>query len=431
MRRSARQARLLPELRAGARAAPARARLGRAGRPGRPLVPREARDAGGRDRRRQPRLQRPADRRPGRASDRRRATGPSATTRTTTWPRCSSRTRSRAPPRCSGAICWRRRMPFPQPPGEQYHDHWLALVALASGRIAYVDRPLYDYVQHGGATLGHAAAARMPTGLGQRVRRLLGGSAGEAALGSRAGYFYGFRRLQLLAQVLLMRCGDRMDAKLARRTAPADSRRALARVDALAGGQALARPVRAGRDRWRRAHPAPGDRLAARAAGARRSVAAGRRRASRSRRRTTRACPATSGPRSPAAAPNHPFVRKLAGFIEPLELAISERAPRRVNLLVPTIELKHLFGGYIAKFNLARKLAEQGLRTQDRRRRPDAATCPLDWRRAGRVLRGAGRPVRPGRGRVRARRGRSAGGQSRRIASSRPPGGPPTSPGRR
>ena len=40
-------------------------------------------------------------------------------------------------------------LPFPDTPGLQFHDHWLGLVALAAGDIAYVDRPLYDYVQHG------------------------------------------------------------------------------------------------------------------------------------------------------------------------------------------------------------------------------------------------------------------------------------------
>ena len=38
--------------------------------------------------------------------------------------------------------------------------------------------------------------------------------------------------------------------------------------------------------------------------------------------------------------------------------------PSRVNLLVPTIDLAHLFGGYIAKFNLARRLAERGHRVR-------------------------------------------------------------------
>jgi glycosyltransferase involved in cell wall biosynthesis len=40
-------------------------------------------------------------------------------------------------------------LPFPEAPGPAFHDHWLALVSLAIGGIAYVDRPLQDYVQHG------------------------------------------------------------------------------------------------------------------------------------------------------------------------------------------------------------------------------------------------------------------------------------------
>ena len=40
------------------------------------------------------------------------------------------------------------------------------------------------------------------------------------------------------------------------------------------------------------------------------------------------------------------------------------RRARRVNLLIPTIDLRHFFGGYIAKLNLARRLAERGLRVR-------------------------------------------------------------------
>jgi glycosyltransferase involved in cell wall biosynthesis len=269
-------------------------------------------------------------------------------------------------------------LPFPEPPGEQYHDHWLALVALASGRITYVDRPLYDYVQHGEATLGHAAAARVPTSLGQRARRLLTGSAGEAALGSRAGYFYGFRRLQLLAQVLLMRCGDRMGAS------SRDSLRRLIRGERSPASMLwlAGRPSRA---RFGRSETSGAEHILLQGIAWRhvqRVLALGRRRPPKGQPIEAphdASLPETAGPRSPAAAPNHPFVRKLASFIEPLELAISEDAPRRVNLLVPTIELKHLFGGYIAKFNLARKLAEQGLRT--RIVAVDSTPhLPLDWR---------------------------------------------------
>jgi glycosyltransferase involved in cell wall biosynthesis len=51
-------------------------------------------------------------------------------------------------------------LPFPEPVGDPFHDQWIAAVALATGRIAYVKRPLYDYVQHGGAARGHEAAMR-------------------------------------------------------------------------------------------------------------------------------------------------------------------------------------------------------------------------------------------------------------------------------
>jgi hypothetical protein len=65
--------------------------------------------------------------------------------------------------------------------------------------------------------------------------------------------------------------------------------------------------------------------------------------------------------------------------VEPLRLDVRDAAPRRVNLLLPTIELKHLFGGYITKFNLARKLAEQGLRARIVTVDP-TPTLPRSWR---------------------------------------------------
>jgi len=45
-------------------------------------------------------------------------------------------------------------LPFPHV-RSAYHDHWLACVALALGTVSYIDRPLYDYVQHSQNVLGH------------------------------------------------------------------------------------------------------------------------------------------------------------------------------------------------------------------------------------------------------------------------------------
>jgi glycosyltransferase involved in cell wall biosynthesis len=103
-------------------------------------------------------------------------------------------------------------LPFPEPPGDQFHDHWLGLVALSTGRIAYVDRPLYDYVQHEHATLGHVAA-NVGVSRGVFVARLLRGQWRGLLSGWRAAYFLAYCRLRLLAEVLLMRAGGAMDRR--------------------------------------------------------------------------------------------------------------------------------------------------------------------------------------------------------------------------
>ena len=122
-------------------------------------------------------------------------------------------------------------IPFPEAPGLQFHDHWLGLVAMALGEVAYVDRPLYDYVQHGGAVLGKVTEEEQP-----RRRQSL-----RAALRSwRVAYFWGFAGREVLAQALLVRCGQRLTAA---------KRRALRRFIAsgrspLAFAWLLTRPLR-------------------------------------------------------------------------------------------------------------------------------------------------------------------------------------------
>src|SRR4029453_13309835 len=57
-------------------------------------------------------------------------------------------------------------------------------------------------------------------------------------------------------------------------------------------------------------------------------------------------------------------VGTVAAKIAPLELAIQEDGPARVNILIPKIDLEHFFGGYITKLNLPRRLAERGARVR-------------------------------------------------------------------
>ncbi len=45
-------------------------------------------------------------------------------------------------------------LPFPPAAGHVYHDHWIACLALALDRIAFVAEPLHDYVQHDDNVVG-------------------------------------------------------------------------------------------------------------------------------------------------------------------------------------------------------------------------------------------------------------------------------------
>lgn len=117
-------------------------------------------------------------------------------------------------------------LPFPALGPEAHHDHWVALVALALGRIQYVDRPLYDYVQHGGALLGHGVAntaSAEPRAVG-KLRALIGDLAGPAAEERRRRRMRRWRldypflvATQESAKMLLLRCGNRVAASKRRR----------------------------------------------------------------------------------------------------------------------------------------------------------------------------------------------------------------------
>jgi hypothetical protein len=88
-----------------------------------------------------------------------------------------------------------------------------------TGEIAYVDRPLYDYVQHPGAVIGHAGANRGVVG-GSFARRLLalrGRPPGRLRTEWRRIYFDEYCRMALSAVALRARLGDRIDAR-SRRT---------------------------------------------------------------------------------------------------------------------------------------------------------------------------------------------------------------------
>ncbi|HTU15586.1 MAG TPA: glycosyltransferase [Solirubrobacterales bacterium] len=255
-----------------------------------------------------------------------------------------------------------RALPFPELPGEQYHDHWLAMVALALGEVRYVDRPLYDYVQHGGAVLGHEKANEGIISGGwrradpRRWREIFGGWA--------SCYFDVYLRLKAISQTVLARCGDRM--------APA-KRRALKRF--------------AGSDRsaiglaWLALRPMRSLAGHTETMGIERVLARGvlyRHLAGIKRRLPRSVRDRLSG--DPGEAAEGGLTPQMRMKVAPLFPVVSNDEPVRINLLIPTIDLEHLFGGYIAKFSLARRMAESGLPVRIVTVDP-TPPLPKDWRR--------------------------------------------------
>ena len=99
-------------------------------------------------------------------------------------------------------------LPFPPRLAKAFHDHWLAIVAMARGEVAYVDAPLWDYVQHGRTVIGHLQANKRPRPIRRHLIERLRNPTG----GSRAVYYYDWQQQLLFCEVLRLRCWDRMTA---------------------------------------------------------------------------------------------------------------------------------------------------------------------------------------------------------------------------
>lgn len=248
-------------------------------------------------------------------------------------------------------------LPFPPRQFSHFHDHWLALLACATGSIVFVDRPLYDYVQHGTAVIGHAGANWMPP-LRQRLNWLRKDPR-QRVRNWRLHYYADCCRLIQYTTIIEMRCGTAL---------PRSSRRQMRRFErAERSPLALANLGRRGLRELLGETRTLGAEVALFFAFVWRwlvmisSVGMDR---PRRRFRIDAQPPLTLLPTPGRRDPNNLAVKTLMEKIAPLELAVRDDAPERTNLLIPTIDLEHFFGGYIAKMNLALRLAQRGHRVR-------------------------------------------------------------------
>lgn len=264
-------------------------------------------------------------------------------------------------------------LPFPPGQWNHFHDHWLGLVALAGGEVVYVDRPLYDYVQHHGATIGHEAANRMPS---MRDRAAALRRDGRRRIGLwRRHYFADTLRLRALAQLLTLRLGERIPRakrrSLARFVAAERSPLATMRLFGRGARELAGTPETLGAE-WMLGYTFVWRRLLA---------ASARDRPQRLGRLDALPPPGLGRETRRAAGILPGDVQGMADKIAPLELHVVDVAPR-VNVLIPRFDLEHFFAGYIGKLNLALRLARRGHRVRvlvtD-----GAALLPGDLERAG------------------------------------------------
>ncbi len=267
-------------------------------------------------------------------------------------------------------------LPFPERLGAAYHDHWIGLNALVAGGIRYVDRPLHDYVQHGDNVIGHKRDADAP-GLAAAGRAVLTalrrrGPVGQTLRDITARATIDRQSLVaqkvVLARVLLLRhphAPRRVRRVLERmsgltRLAPALRERLLAAIEKRPtlnheGHFLSAVLISRGRQAaYRALRGAQAKRIR------RRRLVHGMRHLLASGDAGSPIDFRHSGHGRDIPAMDFGHVGWIFHNVAPLTLRPSAAEPKRVNLLLATINFDYLFGGYIGMFNLALRLRRDG-----------------------------------------------------------------------
>lgn len=274
-------------------------------------------------------------------------------------------------------------LPFPKQLGPLFHDHWIGLVALVRGGIGYVDAPLYDYVQHDGGVIGHNYN-KWPGLLATLVSVLRAGprrsnialTASLAVKQALKDYEFVLQKVALSRLMLLRfpemtaahqsalqrfaRFETSVRAAVDEKVAASRARRPTLNLEGLLLWSMIGARLRnyglkhKQRALTQRQTNSPGGRLL----GAVVPIAA----------------PALAARALVEAEKPHPWypnnipalefgtTKWINHNIKPLRLDVSAQHPKRVNLLLATINFSYIFGGYIGMFNLALRLADEGYR---------------------------------------------------------------------
>lgn len=281
----------------------------------------------------------------------------------------------------TGAACMFRAslledvLPFPKQAGPAFHDHWIGLVALLKGTIGYVEQPLYDYVQHTRGVIGHnyyksaglLFVIKTIVLAGPR-RSEMGRVAAQLLKQALSDYVFVIQKV-VLARTLLLRFPN----------LPPTRRVILERFQTYDVSMFTALREKVAALVQRRTTLNLEGLLLWSSAGTRlRNLVLQRRKGQLLRRQLE--TPAIDHEKSTThpleLVPSHPgdpgivpvleygTTKWIHRNIKALTLDVSDHYPKRVNLLLATINFDYLFGGYIGMFNLALRLKREGYRTR-------------------------------------------------------------------
>ena len=260
-------------------------------------------------------------------------------------------------------------LPFPVKIGDQYHDHWVACVALTKGNIKYIDEPLYAYQQHAGNAYGIQSKIEPYTlfpEFPQYIKQInnlpvLKHEVKVSLDNLEASYNSYLLRLITLSKTLLLRVNSTSKHKI-------KILKQLSSSDRKASGLL----IHAMRYQTHKGPSLGYELLALRSFAGHRLRNLLFRLFRRTRINQIRTI-ASSQMAHSTITPNtveekviikqgneEGMVRLLKQMMSPLLLEVSDKEPKRVNIIMATVDFNYIFGGYLAMFNLAKKIGQFG-----------------------------------------------------------------------
>lgn len=230
-------------------------------------------------------------------------------------------------------------LPFPHKVGDSYHDWWIALCALSIGKIKYINEPLYDYYQHSSNVIGHSDKKKI-----NRKFKLSLSSAKRFFKRSLSVYEYDYKRLVLCSNVIKTRIINNENESGNRKFLKPS---VLMMANLYVKGKILRRDTLYAENRLLLSVIS-------------RNLAKILYKVNSSKHEKNALSGATNSIQPHVEQSSIANYESLYHKISPLKLNLDSSELERINILIPTIDFKYFFGGYIGKFNLARKLSESG-----------------------------------------------------------------------